>query len=60
VSVIVEYLAYYKQDISANSLKMPKHDGDRRWRAGAISSIDAIVILLTASRKTEMYMNRIT
>jgi len=52
-------LKYYKFDLAQKSLSLAKIDQNQQWRAGAISTIDAMIIFLNKQRKDKKWTDRI-
>lgn len=59
LKTIIKYLKYYKHDIVHRSLKLPKDITDQARRSWAVSSIDAMMILLNWCLNQVEYVDRI-
>lgn len=59
IDVLVNFLKYYKFDLAQKSLSLTKIDQNQQWRAGSLSTIDAMIIFLNKQRKEKKYTDRV-
>jgi len=60
INIVMEYLTYFKFDYVTKSLRIYHNTEDIAFRSWAISSIDAMILILEQTKKEKQFTNRIT